>query len=197
MVPKRKGAADYVDDVSEQEKEEYAAWLEAQSEKNDGADEGEFSVARWLKGRKMAAMSGIKIQYDLDDIDESLTTKSFCPYGDYAAVLESVRRKYTMRGFPYILLTFEVRDRMTEDEPEQVFHPTMVRWLRTSDGRVPKRLEKVLEGFKISRPADLQRMVGKKVVVTIVKGDDFNWNGKKYRTAKIKSVFPFSLRGPQ
>ena len=189
MAPGRK---DYVDDVSEQDKADYAEWLEAQSEKTDGADEGEFSVARWLKGRAMD--DGTRIVIDLDAV--VLKTKSFCPYGFYAATLESVKTRYTDRGFEYLILRFEVEFKDQEDEEVQVFYPTMVRWVKTSDGRVPVRTQKVLDAFECPAPSDMIHYVGELVNIEVVKGDDFDWNGQKYMKARIKSVTPWTIIGP-
>lgn len=136
-------------------------------------------------------MSGIRLEYNLDNVNLALTTGSFCPYGDYEAVVTSVERRYSPGGFAYVLLTSKLRITMAKGEDEQVFHPSLVRWLRTSDGRVPKRLEKVLEPFGYSHAKNLRRLIGEKVVLTIAKGDEFGWNGKNHKTAKIKSMQPY------
>lgn len=80
---------------------------------------------------------------------------------------------------------------MAEGESVQVFYPTMVRWLRTSDGRTPKKLEKVLEAFGYSHAKEFRRLIGKKVALTIAKGDDFGWNGKNHKMARVKSMQPY------
>ena len=174
------------------DKADYAEWLEAQSEKNDGADEGEFSVARWLKGRKAAATARIVI--DLDAVVSK--TKSFCPYGFYAATLESVKTRYTDRGFEYLILRFEVETKDQEDEEVQSFYPTMLRWTKKKDGRVPVRTQKVLDAFECPAPSHMIHYVGELVNIEIVKGDDFDWNGQKYMKARIKSVTPWTVIGP-
>ena len=141
-----------------------------------------------------------RIKINLDDI--KLRTKSFCPYGFYAATLESVETRYTDRGFEYLILSFEVSFREFEDEDqtivgeEQVFYPTLVRWTKTKDGRVPVRTQKVLDAFECPAPSHMKHYVGELVNIEIVKGDDFDWNGQKYMQARIKSMTPWTIFGP-
>jgi len=131
---------------------------------------------------------------NLDDI--KLRTKSFCPYGFYAAHLESVETRYTGRGFEYLILRFEVSIKDWEDEEVQFFYPTMVRWTKKKDGRVPVRTQKVLDAFECPAPSHMIDYVGELVNIEIVKGDDFDWNGQKYMKARIKSVTPWTVMGP-
>ena len=142
------------------------------------------------EGKKVTVVMS-EIKYDLNNVNLAPTTGSCCPYGDYGAVVTGVKKQYTVSGYAYVLLLFELKIRMAEGESVQVFYPTMVRWLKTSDGRTPKRLETVLDAFGYSHAKQFRRLIGKKVALTIAKGDDFGWNGKNHKMARAKSMQPY------
>lgn len=144
----------------------------------------------------------MRIKVDLDKIEEIKgkhlvgKVKSYCPPGDYAATLVLVELRSTQRGFGYFYWKFRV---VTDN---QVFFPTMMTWIKTGDGRVTKKLLKVLKAFGCSFSlysvgVDVESLVGRKVALTIAKCGDFHWNGKGFQTARIKDIWPYTLYGPQ
>lgn len=64
------------------------------------------------------------------------------------------------------------------------------------DGGLPKKLVRILTAFGVeldgsTLPIDLQDLVGKSIILEIVEGDDFFFNGEYFQSAKIESFLPW------
>jgi hypothetical protein len=133
----------------------------------------------------------VRIQIDLD---QKLRFKSYCPAGEYGGRLISVDLKEAAGEFQFLELTFEVASK------GRTYYPVMVCWLTRWEGELSNK-HKVMFSSAFGRPIsapegqELHEMVGKKVTLEIIKGEDINWNDEDYETSKIKALHPWSSKG--